>query len=95
MLEDSPFPLEPLFSDGFSVGVSWGILGFSEVLGFSVELLPVEVLPLLGLLEEFTLFPWLEGFSTLLLLELLLLLLPELFLGFSKFPLVFILGTYS
>lgn len=91
MLEDSPFPLEPLFSEGFSVGVSWGILGFSEVLGFSVELLPVEVLPLLGLLEEFTLFPWLEGFSTL----LLLLLLPELFLGFSKFPLVFILGTYS
>ncbi|WCM70850.1 hypothetical protein LZD60_04980 [Clostridium perfringens] len=52
------------------------------------------MLPLLGLLEEFTLFPWLEGFSTLL-LELLLLLLPELFLGFSKFPLVFILGTYS
>ena len=46
------------------------------------------------ILEEFTLFPWLEGFSTLL-LELLLLLLPELFLGFSKFPLVFILGTYS
>ena len=50
MLEDSPFPLEPLFSDGFSVGVSGGVFGFSEVLGFSVELLSVELLPLVGLL---------------------------------------------
>ena len=67
---------------------------FFKIIRFFLELLPVEVLPLLGLLEEFSLLPWLDDFSTLS-LELLLLLLFKLFLEFSKLSLVFIIGTYS